>query len=80
MNRPRRQWVDLGILEEACIIRPETCGAAGGAVAFWMRTNHDEGTQHGIISSQSRSDGAAYFLIFRKTVDLRYTTGLELIN
>ena len=75
MKCPMRQWLDLGILEEACIARPETCTSA--AIAFLMRINHDEGTQHGIISSQSRSDGVAYFMTFRKirstsTVDLRY--------
>ena len=37
LNHTRRQWVDLGILEDACITRPETCGAAGAAVAFWIR-------------------------------------------
>ena len=31
------QWVDLGIQTEACMTQPKTCGAAGGAVSFWVR-------------------------------------------
>ena len=32
----RNQWVDLGIHTEACMTRPETCGAAGGAISMWV--------------------------------------------
>ena len=31
------QWIDLGNHTEACMTRPETCGAAGGAVSLWVR-------------------------------------------
>ena len=31
------QWVDLGMHTEACMTRPDTCGAAGGAVSLWLR-------------------------------------------
>ena len=49
-NISRSQWVDLGIHPEACMTLPETCGASGGAVSFWMKLVdcHDFG---GIISS-----------------------------
>ena len=83
MNRPRSQWVDLGILQEACNTRPETCGAAGGAVAFLMRINHDEGTFHGIISSVIRLPQTTGILIYSyrsTTIDVRYTTTLDLTN
>ena len=33
----KRQWVDLGIHTGVCMARPETCGAAGGAVSFWVK-------------------------------------------
>ena len=73
MNHARRQWVDLGILEEACISRPETCASA--AVAFWMRINPADGTYHGIISSEIRSGPAAFFSIYSYN---RTTTTVEL--
>ena len=52
-DRTRSQWVDLGIHTEACMTRPETCGAAGGAINFWIRLIDcpDEG---GVISSLDR--------------------------
>ena len=36
LNRSRSQWVDLGIHTEACMTRPQTCGAAGGAISVWI--------------------------------------------
>ena len=48
----RKQWVDLEILKEACITNPETCGAAAGSVAFWMRRKLADHISRGIISSQ----------------------------
>ena len=65
LNHTRSQWVDLGILTEACITRPETCGALGGAVAFWMRIDYnvEEGEYRGIISSAD-SDEDQKFIIY----------------
>ena len=54
LNHTRSQWVDLGILQEACMPRLETSGVAGGAVVFWMRITHanvDPRCWHGIIIS-----------------------------
>ena len=36
-NISLNQWIDLGIHTEACMTRPETCGAAGGAFSVWLR-------------------------------------------
>ena len=36
LNKTRNQWIDLGTHSEACMTQPETCGAAGGALSFWM--------------------------------------------
>ena len=36
LNKTRNQWIDLGVHSEACMTQPETCGAAGGAISFWM--------------------------------------------
>ena len=33
----RLQWIDLGNHNEACMVDPETCGAAGGAISIWTR-------------------------------------------
>ena len=37
VDRTKNQWVDLGIHTEACMTRPETCGAEGGAISLWIR-------------------------------------------
>ena len=31
--------MELGILQ-ACIVNPETCGVAGGAIAFWLKITY----------------------------------------
>ena len=36
--------------------KPETCGAAGGAVAFWVKINMLGSTGGGIISSYKRGN------------------------
>ena len=35
-NGSLNQWIDLGIHTETCVTKPETCGAAGGAISVWM--------------------------------------------
>ena len=37
LDHTKKQWVDLGIHTEACMTRPETCGAAGGAISVWVK-------------------------------------------
>ena len=46
----RKQWVDLGTQHQACLIRPESCGPEGAAVAFWMYI-HYCAYNRGIVSS-----------------------------
>ena len=70
----RKQWLDLGIPDEACIARPETCGAAGGSVSLWMRINHDRAG--GIVSSSKYDYSASHFRITSYT-ELKYTTSLK---
>ena len=55
LDRTREQWVDLGIMEKACITRPETCGAAGGAVSFWIRIVYGGINEPGVISSRANA-------------------------
>ena len=49
VDHTKKQWVDLGINTEACMTRPETCGAAGGAISVWI--NLIDCMLGGIISS-----------------------------
>ena len=51
MDDTKRQWADLGTLTEACIVRPETCGAEGGALAMWIRRKPSNGANQGVFSS-----------------------------
>ena len=68
-NHLKRQWVDLGIHNEACMIRPETCDAAGGAISVWIKLN-DCGNWCGIISSFSGS-ATGFELYCRHTAEIR---------
>ena len=51
-----RQWLDLGIHTEACMTRPETCGAAGGAISLWIRIDNINFCRNdgGIMSTRAR--------------------------
>ena len=50
LDNTRKQWVDLGIHTEACMTRPETCGAAGRALSMWVNVIACS-SNDGIISS-----------------------------
>ena len=70
VDRTKSQWVDLlpvrtanpaqgtGPLEGPCLPRPDDCGAAGGAVAFWMRQT-DTSSSSGVISSRRKDGGVS---------------------
>ena len=55
-ERTKKQWIDLGVHTEACMTRPETCGAAGGAMSLWVRLN-DCPDWSGIISTFETGTG-----------------------
>ena len=65
LDHTKGQWVDLGILEEPCITRPETCGAAGAAVSVWLRWTVEQLSNiAGIISSHaSHNHRSTHFII-----------------
>ena len=50
-TKKQKQWVDFGIHTEACMTRPETCGAAGGAISVWINILDGLGNKEGILSS-----------------------------
>ena len=54
LDGTRSRWVDLGIHTEACMTRPETCGAAGGAISLWIKVI-DWSAFGGIVSSRDTS-------------------------
>ena len=60
--------MDLGILTEACITRPEICGAAGGPLGFWIRRIYWN-TQREVISSHAET--GTYFQITLDGIRLR---------
>ena len=51
VDRTKSQWIDLGIQTKACMTRPETCGAAGGAVSVWVNIIDCPGYRKGVLSS-----------------------------
>ena len=55
-DRTQKQWVDLGIHTEACMTRPDTCGATGGALSMWMKLV-DCPDWSGVISSHESGTG-----------------------
>ena len=48
LNGSKGQWIDLGVRFEACMVDPEICGTAGGAISMWMRVF---GSQGGILTT-----------------------------
>ena len=50
INRNLGQSIDLGVHTEAFMTRPETCGAAGGAISLWVKIDDPFG-YHGIITT-----------------------------
>ena len=66
LNKTFEQWVDLGVLPEACITRPETCSAAGAALSFWIKVtdyDSDEDSTEGVLSSRTQNDEPTGFVI-----------------
>ena len=68
LDRPNKQWVDLGNYNEACMAQSETCGTAGGAISMWLKIIDCHPDYCGIIST---FDGETGFHIFLLT-GLRY--------
>ena len=51
LDKSKKQWADMGIHTKACITRPETCGAAGGAISVWIKIVDCLNQYGGVISS-----------------------------
>ena len=69
LDQTRSQWVDLGDSgQKACMTRPETCGAAGGAISLWVNVIECPGNG-GIVSSYA---GDTSSLVFCRYDEIRY--------
>ena len=51
LDGSKRQWIDLGIVPEACLAQPDTCSDKGGSVALWVKVAGGN-VVPGIISSR----------------------------
>ena len=70
LNATKKQWIDLGINTDVCMTRPDTCGAAGGAISLWLNVN--DCPSGGIVSSHQ--DGTTSVLIDCGSYYIRYDT------
>ena len=59
LDHTLEQWIDLGILSEACITQVTTCGPEGAAVSFWVNII-DCPSSGGIISSRTYQNGGGF--------------------
>ena len=69
-DRTRNQWIDLETHPDvACMTRPETCGAAGGAISVWVNVIDCPQTA-GIITSIDDPDknGFSIWCRFREEI------------
>ena len=65
----RKQWVDLGVQTQACLVLPETCGPEGAAVALWLYV-YNCNNLGGIISSYDQTSGMMIQCI--SALEIRY--------
>ena len=61
LNQTKRQWVDLEIHTDACMTRPETCGAAGGAISLWVNAINCSDYCGFVSSAAFASTGSSIF-------------------
>ena len=63
-NPALNQWLDLGVLSEACITVPDTCGPEGAAVSVWVKIHSCEdgdGILSSLKSASSRTTGFMFY-------------------
>ena len=64
LDATKSQWVDLGVLEGACLAQQGSCGDAGGALAFCMILPHQADGWRGVISSRKDWQENTNFAIY----------------
>ena len=65
----RKQWVDLGVQTQACLVLRATCGPEGSAVALWLYV-HNCNNLGGIITSYDQTSGMMIQCI--SALEIRY--------
>ena len=71
IDRTQQQWVDLGIHNEVCLTRPETCGTPGGAISMWLKKIYSASI-NAIISTKNRGTKERGFLALHSFNNLKY--------
>ena len=71
-NLALNQWVDLGILSEACITVPDTCGPDGAAVAVWVKIHSCPENAGFLLSLKSSNSKKTGFTFFCYSGNIRY--------
>ena len=69
LNSSEGQWIDLGVHFEACMVDPEVCRIAGGAVSVWLRVFGPMGGILSTITHQTESinvGGIGIWYVFNK--------------
>ena len=67
-DRSQKAWVNLGNLSTvACIVVPESCGLAGGALSVWIKIE-DCPNYAGIISPQHHADESLLLSCFSNKI------------
>ena len=52
------QWIDLGVHRESCMVDPQTCGQAGGAISVWLRL-HSSDHDGGCLTTRTKVGGTS---------------------
>ena len=71
LDYERNQGVNLGNRTDVCFAEPHTCGAAGGAVAFWIRIGESRKTDYIITSLAKLSPFSTGFYLLTHYGDFR---------
>ena len=74
LNHTKKQWVDLGVHTEACMTRPETCGAPGGAISVWI--NAIECPVYCGIMSTDQASGSSGLAIILDSDEFTYDSNI----
>ena len=55
-DHTKNQWINIENQTRVCLMDPDTCGEAGGSVAFWINVMASSGTVY-LISTITDLDG-----------------------
>ena len=67
----QRQRINLGIHTEACMTRPQTCGAAGGAISVWLKVNECPPELGSMLSSRQTQSASGFQAVCSENSNLQ---------